>query len=529
MNDCFYRRPFWEQDFFTPGVKSQGNLFAVFALTVALAGISYILFRRTRYFARIANEAPARSFGAGWLWFVAVFIVGVCVAYYSRRYADPSADEIFSAVNCAELPWFQTLSYYMLPNNHVYFNLVNGMVAKLSGIDGVVTGRTLSMLAYAGVLCCIFYILKQLLQDYLLAIIALAPIVFQFTPWAFGFQARGYELQLLCGWVAFLTMRKYTDMGGAAWLRANTMVCIVGFALIPTFLYYWAAQAVFVLISNIRKRHIITTYWKYQVYCLLTVFIMYLPALGFSGLHSLTANDYVKAAQSPLIDFLKPLVDVIRTFINHIFSFLVHEDHPLIFVLFLSPLLLFLSKKKGDRDLGTFYVVLWLVWLLICVSMRRQPFSRNMVLHYSFTLVLAVYSIFVLIRMAAEKVRSVRLRLVLLYTFFSIPAVSLAVEFCRWGIINANFFLYSMDVSGIHKAYITDQQHVPANSSIVCSGERYCMYYYFRKGPYRTVRCPTGNEDYFLICGAEELPAILTANYTLMVRCPDGDDIYKHK
>ena len=57
-----------------------------------------------------------------------IFLAALCLgaAYISWQWGKqlivPTYDEVFSAQNCAGIHPFQTIAYYMLPNNHIFFN-----------------------------------------------------------------------------------------------------------------------------------------------------------------------------------------------------------------------------------------------------------------------------------------------------------------------------------------------------------------------------------------------------------------------
>ena len=89
--------------------------------------------------------------------------------------------------------------------------------------------------------------------------------------------------------------------------------------------------------------------------------------------------------------------------------------------------------------------------------------------------------------------------------------------------------LYFMDVNVMYQDYTDDLKTFPPGCSIACSNERYCFYYYCRKGPFRTSRCPSGTEDYFINVGGEPVPEIISKNYVLARYGKGGYEIYKHR
>jgi len=55
----------------------------------------------------------------------------ICLWIWGNKMAMPAYDEVFSAQNAAGIHPFQCVSYYMLPNNHLLFNLLNGLFFSL--------------------------------------------------------------------------------------------------------------------------------------------------------------------------------------------------------------------------------------------------------------------------------------------------------------------------------------------------------------------------------------------------------------
>ncbi|MEJ7664465.1 MAG: hypothetical protein WKG07_35595 [Hymenobacter sp.] len=158
----------------------------------------------------------------------------------------PAYDEVFSAVYCAGSgSLLTTWSYYMLPNNHVLFNLLNG------GLFGwlhqstwlVPTGRLLSGLAYAGTLAVIYRLVAGLTGQRGVGAVLAVLAGLQYSLWGFGFQARGYALYALLHWVALGTLLAYwRQPRQPKWLVINMLAVAAGYAVVPTFLFYHAAQ-----------------------------------------------------------------------------------------------------------------------------------------------------------------------------------------------------------------------------------------------------------------------------------------------
>jgi len=81
----------------------------------------------------VGTAAPLRSarpyacWRADWPWLAGVLMLGAGLWAWGATQVPPAYDEVFSAVYCAgNESLLATWSYYILPNNHVLFNLLNG-------------------------------------------------------------------------------------------------------------------------------------------------------------------------------------------------------------------------------------------------------------------------------------------------------------------------------------------------------------------------------------------------------------------
>ena len=298
MNSCFYRQPEWQGKFFTLQTKKQGNIFCTSGLAVGCILLYQVIKRLKKQVLALKLQFNKRD-----LFMVLAAILTGSIAWiwgYSLVYQG--FDEVFSAVNCASLPPFQTLSYYMLPNNHILFNVLNGVLFSFAD-DKVFTGKLLSLFCCWGIIIVIFSWLKGIIKNKVVLLIATIILSLQFPIWGFGFQARGYEFCSLVAWVAFFSLLRYINTKNSHWLYYYVLASITGYFCIPVFLYFHAACMLFGLFWVITVNSFDVKFWKAQAVIIITVFLLYLPALCFSGLHALAGNQYVSGQIHNLHDF----------------------------------------------------------------------------------------------------------------------------------------------------------------------------------------------------------------------------------
>ena len=527
LNNCFYKQETWANDFFTQAVKIKGNYLSLAGCTISFAGIIYVIYN----WRKLKNTSTAISIpgiNKQYLaWYAVVFVLAILIGITRLKLTAPAFDEIFSAVNCGRLPAFQIISYYMLPNNHMYFNLINHVFFSWS-TDLVQTGRLISFVTYTCVLFCAFYWLYKLIKIRWMAFIALLPIALQFTTWGFSMQARGYECELMCGWVSFISIMEYAQSNNKNALHLNTLFNILGMAFLPTFLYILLAEVLFISCMMVYNRTMKWYYLKHQVICCACTFLLYLPGLCFSGATAFTNNPYVTPTAKDLQSYIPTFIEFSRYMINFCFSMFRGEDHPINFVLFSLPLLLFFSKQKERRSVAIFYILLWIVFAAFTLHIRRQPFIRNMIIHYSLTMAFVVYTFYVITDSLVSYINKATIR----YACQGLWVFAI-VYFCRFQLItdrqNVSLNLYFNNVNAIYEEHITAVNAIPPGSSISFSNESFYIYYLCHQKGLKANKCTDGTEKFYVKRPFEQIQCNMANEYTLLKKLPADYELYTRK
>lgn len=389
-----YRAAHWPTDFFTPAVKARGDVLAWLALAGLVAGFSYLWVSRRP----VARLAPLRLFTrADRPWLAGLLLLAAGLWASGAAQVPPAYDEVFSAVYSAGsgsllVAW----SYYMLPNNHVLFNLLNGgLFGWLHHLPWLVlTGRLLSGLAYAGTLVVVYRVVAGLSGRRWVGagLAALAGV--QFSLWGFGFQARGYALYALLHWVALAALLAYWRQPRRAGLWLNAGAVVAGYATVPTFLFYHAAQLLAAALVQARQRRFDRRFWLSQAVALALGGAFYLPVLGFSGLRALTANQYVRPFQGSLAAFIGQAWPDFRSYAPYCFGEAGLGPWPA-YGLALLPLALLAHRRYWQVG------VVYAAWLLALaggtLGLRHVVFHRNLLALFSLALVLAPLTVGVLL------------------------------------------------------------------------------------------------------------------------------------
>lgn len=520
LNACFYHSSNWSTDFFTPGIKSDGNTYCIIAIPISLIAVYYII----RSFKRSKSMATVRFDWIDTLPLIVCIAAAISLWVKGNAQAMPAYDEIFSAQNSAGIHPFQTVSFYMLPNNHIFFNFLNNVLFH-SFADKVATGRIISLLAYVGVTVSLFLFLNTIIRNRWITGIAVIAIISQFLTWAFSFQSRGYELYLLAEWASVISLFMYTTGRDGKWLKVNFVSCVAGYFCMPSFLYFHVGEVLFMVTWCLAQKQTMREYWKYQVAIVFATYILYLPTLCFSGLDALAHNNYVapmKATFGSFVNWVFPQLN--DNYVSHIFSNIQAGKLPLNLVMVLAPvLLIFVKKNKPFRAFGAFYCSLVLTFVLLVLIMKRLPFERNLIGHYS----VALAGLLLLSIQLANSVFKRFPQTVALSFTFIVPLL-LAIHFFRTNDDLLRETPYEYDVNKLYTEKVRSIEMIPPSASVYASEEEFCSGYICLKKGCKLNKCPDGTEDYYIKQEPESAPAYLNSNYTLL-KNDNGTLIYHKK
>jgi hypothetical protein len=519
LDNCFYRKDHWSSEFFTPHVKEQGNRWCALAIGISLVGTIFI----ARAWKRPSTSAQhLQILWPGKLFILPSIVVvsGISLWAYSFSLSSPAYDEIFSAVYGATGHPLQTLAYYMLPNNHILFNVVNNLL--FHPFDKIISGRVISLLAYLGVLLAVFYWFKNLNCGSVNAFFATLLIAVQFPVLGFSSQARGYEMQLLAGWIAFISLFKYYENNKNGWLKWHCFACIIGYATIPSFMYFHVAILTFSSLYQLYNRKLDLSFWKYHLICCSMLILFYLPAFCFSGFSSFSDNPTVKASEETIPQFLHLLSDKLLYFVSFCFSSLFGEYNIINYLLFFLPLALICFKNRLYRMMGVFYLLVWVMFILLVVYFKKIPFSRTLIIQYSVTQFMVVFTLFSVIRFLARRSH------LNMQAIFPLVSLLLIGHYLFRYQKDSGHILYFNAVNEIYDSYAFAET-LPRTGTIGFSDESFYLFYRCLKRKYEVSQCPQGEEMFYIKLKSEPLPPSLATNYVLLQSLPNDHELYRRR
>jgi len=474
--------------FFTLRTKRLGNYFCIAAIIAAVAAfvISWKI--------RPSINLPTLTIAAKRDVFIMAPIIAICgfLSIEARPILVPVNDEVFSAIYCAGIHPLQTISYYMLPNNHILFNLLNNFCSRFSS-DAVSTGRNISFAFFLILICLCYQFLKELINNRWITAIACFALALQFPVFDFSQQARGYELLVVLSWCAFLSLFRYINTGKGQWLSACAVSCILGYFCIPVFLYLHLAIILLSVFYQLSIRKADWWFWGSQLLIIFVSFALYLPSICFSGLGSITSNIYVTGELSG------PLWLQMGPFISGCLKFsLLNLDKRtglLDLAIFMLPVvLLFYRKKKYSAFLlGVFFITMWCSCLLIILIMGNAPPERSLIAQFSITLALDIYSLFLISSELAAAARAKWLRVLLPTVIIFLLCINALIK----DIPNVSM-LYHADINGFYDIVATELNGIPENAVIGFSNDSFYWYYIALKNGRNVNNRINWSEDYLI-------------------------------
>jgi hypothetical protein len=412
----------------------------------------------------------------------------------------------------------------MLPNNHVFFNLLNNIIFHAVN-DKAASARVLSMAFYWSIILILFSVFKVLFKNKWLALGAALLMAVQFPVLCFGCQGRGYELMALCEWATFLSFLRYKSGGDGKWLYVMLVAAGIGYFTVPIFMYFHAAVVLFAFFLQIAAKKADMQFWKFQVACAVLVCLLYLPCFCFSGVSAITGNPWMTIRQS-YHEIWGNRVDTCHEYMDFCFCNIGRGNYFPDLALWLLPFtLLFYRNNTLAKWLGLFYCCMWGILVFFVLKMRVYPMDRALPGQFSVTLMFVLYAAWLGLSVIAARI-GIR----------SFATISITVILLLMG---AN----CLEKDKLHCVHY--QCHFPVNSweklvadgigaslpkgsSIAFSDESFYFYYLCRKFGYNVDKCANGNEQYVVKLSYEPFFFGKEDDFTL-VR-PVGDYcVYKRK
>jgi hypothetical protein len=403
-------------------------------------------------------------------------------------------DEVLSGYVIINMHPFQIWSFYMLPNNHILFNLANKLL--FYPIENkVLTGKILSMMAYCFITILIFlWVKRQKWSTTIISLLIVLILMSQFSMWAFSFEGRGYEWQAFLGWLGLISIFEYANHQDKKWLQIFEITSIAGFAMVPSYLLiYFPFLLLIVYLFKWQKE-----IWFGQIRIIGYCFLFYLPALFFSGFDSLADNHYVSSKQN-IEDFISS-PSPFRSYVDYCYSFFARNPSYFSLVAFSLPIGLLTIRKNGFfRNYGVFYLLLILSNVLLVILIRKNPFHRGLILHFSFILFGFILIIIYTLRKALKS--NLLFNMVVIST-----STLLTTHLILSNFQHVTYNMYFSDMVDFKNKVCSALMELPANKKIGFSDKSHQWSYLAHKYKIPYNKCINGDEDILVIQEDEKQP-----------------------
>ena len=231
--------------------------------------------------------------------FLWILIIPVFASIYYAMQLPVSYDEAWTFLNFTNKGFWETMTSYEDPNNHVFHSLLTNCTKFIPGLSNLFKIRISSVIINFIFLIVFFQSLKKHF-GFKVAIVVMGLTSVLFMNIYYSYMSRGYCIVNLCFVIglfcAFNIIKKHEI--DKNWFLFGVS-SFAGFATIPAYLYPFITLNFLIFIFNFKK---VQHQFIANIVVVLAVFLFYLPIIQKNGLEALTNNTYVRP-----IGFLKTI------------------------------------------------------------------------------------------------------------------------------------------------------------------------------------------------------------------------------
>jgi hypothetical protein len=519
LNPCFFRNGQFMGTYFTPDTKTAGNYFCLLGLLITILVIIRTALRLKRYSRQYFSFSLSYS-GLDLLFIFLLLSYCTVMNIEGHRLVPIVSDEVLSGFILTRMHPFQLWAFYMLPNNHVLFNLANKFLFYPFA-DKAFTSKILSFIAYLSVIIILYTWLRNKLKGgRWSAFLVTGLIASQFTMWVYGFEGRGYEWQVFAAWVSLISIFEYKKTRSAKYVILFAFCSIMGFALVPSYLLIFTPLIVFAafMLNPFKSEN--RYFWLFQFYTVAFTYLFYLPSLIFSGLGALSGNKYVYSTQTmwQYINREWPL----RSYIDYCFSYFALLPSRKALVFCLAPIIMiFFPRKSFASRFGVFYVMMLAGFLILVVIIRKDPFHRNLTVHFCFVLFAFLCLCDYLINYGLQLVKFKKAFPIVA----AIGALALGYHMVWTNIDRVGYNIYFGDIADFARQIDNATDKFPKNKTIGMTDDSYQWKYAAFRRNLKWHDCMDNNEDILVI--QDDNPKPDTTNYINKGKVMDYTIYYK--
>lgn len=391
---CFYRQEKFSAITFNETVKTTGNMLCIVSIPLALF-FSLFIFRFFSFSIFTKSLERLKNFKKSIFWIIALLASCIAFATFGFSYTAMCTDEAFSALNFAKQPLVRLISYYPIPNNHIFFNLLNHFWCNFF-TNSFVSGRVLSIVFYCLLICGNFFLFYHFTKNNFISFLCCLLLSLQFIVWGFGHQGRGYALCHLLQWIGFVCFYYYffSNRNSKHEALGVLIFCnVIGMWTVPVYLYFIVFQVLSATIICLFRRKLFFQFWLALLLSGIGVFLVYLPAFCYSGIGSLLGGGYNTGKSLSEIGKISwgYFYDLVTL---QTFNFL-NPFKSLALVFFILPFILIFFFRNLFASFSKFvllYGMIWISMVFMVLIMRQFPVFRGMgfQMHFSLLILLLI-------------------------------------------------------------------------------------------------------------------------------------------
>lgn len=360
-------------------------------------------------------------------------------------------DEIYTIKHFILTPISNTLSDYHVPNNHIFFNLIQNIYLKLIGINNLrdvfETPWKLRIipLIYSFATVYFTYQIGQKNINRTTGLLSIILLITTLPFYTFSLQIRGYGLSIMLGVVLVHQLLSYLKKPNTTTLITTGVIACLLFYTIPSNLYF-LLSILFGLgifsVQNHKTKSIISNKYSFLIYAissgLLVGILLYTPIIT-----DVFSNEYVKSGQ--LFNLSTLIVTIHRIAVATIYS------HLIIIVLSSIGLIIGYTALIKHNLISFLSLCIIIIPLLIISIIGQSAPPRIFTLSFPFISILLSLCIYGGWNRYFQQDK--RKEIILLFSIFLISIFSFSVELDKTEKKNVEYFHKNGRIQDLYYQY----------------------------------------------------------------------------
>ena len=316
-----------------------------------------------------------------------LFLIFISFTLFNSFYFPVYIDEAVTYNDYVSKGFWEVISSYKEPNNHVFYSLLLVLFTKLP-IDTLIAMRLLNVMIALCVIIIMYRYLKMKFSQES-ATIGLCFFMFSYFFLFYTIFARGYLIIILCTISYFFVLEKIETQAKNKYFIVIGIISFIGFCTIPIFLYVFISFLIIIFfrfIQNYYSKRLIFSFLLTYTIVVLCVFLFYIPILMYEGVGAIVNNKWTTIlSYNDIYSYLK---DSWNGFYDKIFG--VKSIYIMLSIILIGTYLL-ITKKKSRLFLLENFTFIFLPFIFILLHKVIPGVRTWSYLIVPFTIILTFY------------------------------------------------------------------------------------------------------------------------------------------